>query len=115
MTENKGRKNTSASCESGEPDAEEKQQIELHKYFLSIRAGGDVGWDAAYRDWMENYSRKWKHYKMMKDSEDEIQEMLKHKWIESEKAGCDLGQQALFDWINKYAGRWRVDRKKRRR
>jgi len=33
----------------------------------------------------------------------EREEMLKHKWIESEKAGCDLGQKALFDWIEKYA------------
>jgi hypothetical protein len=29
--------------------------------------------------------------------------MLRHKWIESEKAGRDLGQDALFDWIEKHA------------
>jgi len=33
----------------------------------------------------------------------EREEMLKHKWIESEKAGYDLGQQALFDWIENHA------------
>jgi hypothetical protein len=30
-----------------------------------------------------------------------------HKWIESEKACCDLGDEALQDWICKYAERFR--------
>ncbi len=33
----------------------------------------------------------------------EIEEMKKHKWIESEKAGRDLGRSAIQDWIKKYA------------
>lgn len=33
----------------------------------------------------------------------QIEEMNIYKWIESEKAGYDLGTQALIDWINKYA------------
>lgn len=32
----------------------------------------------------------------------ERQEMLRHKWIESEKAGHDLGQTALMDWVDRY-------------
>ncbi len=31
-----------------------------------------------------------------------IQDMLDHKWIESEKAQRDLGGAALVDWILKY-------------
>ena len=31
-----------------------------------------------------------------------IQDMLDHKWIESEKAQRDLGGSALVDWILKY-------------
>lgn len=31
------------------------------------------------------------------------EEMLKHKWIMSEKANHDLGQEAITDWIRKYA------------
>ncbi len=31
-----------------------------------------------------------------------IQDMLDHKWIESEKAQRDLGATALVDWILKY-------------
>jgi hypothetical protein len=31
-----------------------------------------------------------------------VQDMLDHKWIESEKAQRDLGGAALVDWILKY-------------
>jgi hypothetical protein len=30
-------------------------------------------------------------------------EIERHKWIESEKAGRDLGEDAAIDWIIKYA------------
>lgn len=34
-------------------------------------------------------------------------EIMKHKWIESEKAGKDIGfEQALVDWINKHRTGW---------
>ena len=37
----------------------------------------------------------------------EREEILKHKWIESEKAGHDIGfERALTDWIIKHRGRW---------
>ena len=38
----------------------------------------------------------------------EREEILKHKWIESEKAGCDIGfERALTDWIVKHRSNWR--------
>ncbi len=37
----------------------------------------------------------------------EIDEMKRHKWIESEKAGRDLGSAAIKDWIKKYAAIFR--------
>jgi hypothetical protein len=37
----------------------------------------------------------------------ELEEILKHKWIESEKAGYDLGDQAVWDWVQKYAHEFR--------
>ncbi|PDH29018.1 MAG: hypothetical protein CNC89_03805 [Puniceicoccaceae bacterium MED-G31] len=41
----------------------------------------------------------------------ERDEILKHKWIESEKQGQDIGfDRALFDWIRKHRSAWRVDR-----
>lgn len=38
------------------------------------------------------------------------QEAEKHKWIESEKAGRDLGDQAIHDWSRRYFRRWCRDR-----
>ncbi len=41
----------------------------------------------------------------------EREEILKHKWIESEKAGFDIGfERALTDWIVKHRGKWRRSR-----
>ncbi len=33
----------------------------------------------------------------------QTREIERHKWIESEKAGRDLGSEAVIDWILKYA------------
>lgn len=38
---------------------------------------------------------------------EQINEMEKYKWIESEKAGKDLGEFAINEWICKYAKRFR--------
>ena len=41
----------------------------------------------------------------------EREEILKHKWIESEKAGYDIGfETALTDWIVKHRSKWRKAR-----
>lgn len=37
-------------------------------------------------------------------------EAERHKWIESEKAGRDLGDQAIHDWSRRYFRRWCRDR-----
>ncbi len=43
----------------------------------------------------------------------EREEILKHKWIESEKAGSDIGfEKALLDWIVKHRSSWRSKRLK---
>ena len=42
----------------------------------------------------------------------EREEILRHKWIESEKAGYDIGfERALLDWIVKYRSVWRKHRR----
>lgn len=41
----------------------------------------------------------------------EREEILKHKWLESEKAGYDIGfERALTDWIIKHRAKWRKSR-----
>ena len=42
----------------------------------------------------------------------EREEILKHKWIESEKAGFDIGfERALLDWIVRHRSTWRKSRR----
>jgi hypothetical protein len=46
----------------------------------------------------------------------EREEILRHKWIESEKAGHDIGfERALLDWIVKYRSAWRDERSKQQK
>jgi len=41
----------------------------------------------------------------------ERDEILRHKWIESEKAGHDIGfEKALLDWVLRYRAAWRLQR-----
>ena len=43
----------------------------------------------------------------------ERDEILRHKWIESEKAGLDIGfERALVDWTIKHRHAWRKHRNK---
>jgi len=39
---------------------------------------------------------------------DEMEEIKRHKWLESEKAGCDLGAKAIMHWIEKHEKSFRA-------
>ncbi len=42
----------------------------------------------------------------------EREEILRHKWIESERLGYDIGfERALLDWIRKHREGWRAARR----
>ena len=42
----------------------------------------------------------------------EREEILRHKWIESERLGRDIGfERALLDWIRKHREGWRSARR----
>jgi hypothetical protein len=52
-----------------------------------------------------------KNSSLYREFQAEREEILKHKWIESEKAGHDIGfERALTDWIIKYRSAWRKSR-----
>ena len=52
-----------------------------------------------------------KNSTLYREFQAEREEILRHKWIESEKAGYDIGfERALTDWIIKHRGRWRKSR-----
>jgi len=52
-----------------------------------------------------------KNSSLYREFQAEREEILKHKWIESEKAGHDIGfERALTDWIVKHRANWRRTR-----
>lgn len=52
-----------------------------------------------------------KNSSLYREFQAEREEILKHKWIESEKAGQDIGfERALTDWIIKHRAKWRKSR-----
>jgi hypothetical protein len=64
----------------------------------------------------EDQSQFVKNSVLYKEFLAERAEILKHKWIESEKAGRDIGfEKALLDWIMKYRSNWRDRRRKEAR
>jgi hypothetical protein len=49
-----------------------------------------------------------KNSSLYREFQAEREEILKHKWIESEKAGHDIGfERALTDWIIRHRANWR--------
>ena len=64
----------------------------------------------------EDQSQFVKNSVLYKEFLAERAEILKHKWIESEKAGKDIGfEKALLDWIMKHRSNWRERRRKEAR
>lgn len=56
-----------------------------------------------------------KNSTLYREFQAEREEILRHKWLESEKAGRDIGfEQALTDWILKHRTKWRESRKARK-
>ena len=52
-----------------------------------------------------------KNSSLYREFQAEREEILRHKWIESEKAGHDIGfERALTDWIIKHRTAWRKAR-----
>jgi hypothetical protein len=52
-----------------------------------------------------------KNSSLYREFQAEREEILRHKWIESEKAGRDIGfDRALTDWIVKHRSKWRKSR-----
>ena len=56
---------------------------------------------------MEEVSQLVRNSSLYKEFLAERAEILRHKWIESEKAGYDIGfERALMHWIVKYRSAW---------
>jgi len=57
-----------------------------------------------------------KNSKLYREFIAEREEILIHKWLESEKAGRDIGfERAMLDWVIKHRSGWRENRCRERR
>ena len=53
-----------------------------------------------------------KNSSLYREFQAEREEILKHKWLESERLGYDIGfERALLDWIRKHREGWRAARR----
>jgi hypothetical protein len=60
---------------------------------------------------VEEVSQLVRNSSLYKEFLAERAEILRHKWIESEKAGYDIGfDRALMDWIVRYRSAWSEQR-----
>jgi len=54
------------------------------------------------------------HSIVYREFQAEKEEILRHKWIESEKVGYDIGfERALVDWVTRHRAAWRRGRQSR--
>jgi len=67
------------------------------------RRSGEIPHNASDETWLKN-TLLFQQWEQMKD------EILRHKWIESEKAGYDIGwDRAAVDWMIKHGPKTRVE------
>ncbi|MBI5091664.1 MAG: hypothetical protein HZB26_04375 [Candidatus Hydrogenedentes bacterium] len=85
-----------------------RTEVSRHKVALSKESGRNVTDSEARADWETRHGEEWRADYQAQMLALQREEMLKYKWIESEKAQRDLGRDAILDWINKYAAHWRA-------
>lgn len=49
------------------------------------------------------------HEELKEYNKKQIEEMERHKWIESEKHGRDLGWPVCLEWVRDHAWKFRAD------
>ncbi len=85
----------------------EQHAVFEYRARLEQRYGRDVSFDDALELWLENEAVAWREQRQRACMARQREEINRHKWIESEKAGRDLGKEAVMDWITNNAASWR--------
>ena len=74
----------------------ELRAIEVHKYYLSQTEGREISLEEAIVDFLINYESDFLMAKQIEDVTEQNAEIMKYKWIESEKEGHDIGTCLLY-------------------
>lgn len=89
----------------------ELRAIEDHKYYLSQKEGREVSLEEAIVDFLIDYEDDYLKRKQAEDVAQQNEEIMKYKWIESEREGHDIGADtAAMEWVEKYGSIWRTER-----
>ncbi len=88
----------------------EMKAIRAHRAFLKECEGIEVTLVHAAESWENKQATEWRRERLREEMAQQRQEILRHKWIESEKAGRDLGNDAVRDWLSRFAASWRAER-----
>ncbi len=86
----------------------ERQAVERHRLTLSAERCVSVTFEDAYADWVTGPAQEWRNRCQQIMMSLQREEMLKHRWIESEKADGDVGKKIYAQWIHDHAASWRV-------
>ena len=74
---------------------------------ISAERGCDDGLEESVSDCTAKCTQRQREERQAEMLAKQREEILRHKWIESEKAQHDLGSEAALDWIRRYAAQWR--------
>lgn len=85
----------------------ERRAVELHQRHLCQVRCCEVTWQEAVDDWTAHHAVAWREARQARMLAEQRAEIERHKWIESEKAGRDVGRDAVLDWIRNNAAAWR--------
>jgi hypothetical protein len=93
--------------ESVRKNGAEQCAIEEHRAELSALWERPVSFDEAASDWQTRKATEWRREQLAACLAQQRIEIERYKWIESEKAGHDLGKGAVMEWIAKHAADFR--------
>lgn len=86
----------------------EKSAVEMHRREMEAATGCPCDQDTALEDWLKHHAVKWRERWQAEYLAAQRAEIERYKWIESEKACCDLGRGAVLNWIQNHAAAWRM-------
>lgn len=92
-----------------------REQHAILDHFKSLieAPGSELTIQEVILRWEANPGPVWRDEVARCDGADQVTEIQRHKWIESEKHGYDVGEQkAAYDWVLHYAGVWRAHRER---
>ncbi len=85
----------------------EEREVDLHRERLARELGREVSHEVALEDWLQHHAATWRRRYQDLAVRLQREEMMRHKWLVSEREGRDIGSAAILEWVDLYAEEWR--------